>query len=424
MRGEPPAVNAAGTIGIVRGVAADDDPDGNPDEEAASFGSPLPPDDRLWRHPSELGLVAAIDNPSPRGARPWTAAVSGLAGVVLTLGLVAVVASIGPSGSDRQVVERVPVTPVSFETFSADRRGAGQGGIAERVGPAVVRLEVQTAGPSATIGSGFVFRNDGHVLTNAHLLTGARRVTVVTHDGRELDATVVGSDTTTDVAVIKIAGGLPTTVALGSADGLAVGAPATAIGAPLGPDDYPAVAVGTIAALGRQVDTDAGPLHDMIATDAPFSSTSSGGPLVDGSGVVIGIVTDAGAPASGAGAPGFAIPIDLARSVADDIIEIGRARRVWLGIEGTDLDAARAAVLGVSRGALVSTVVVDSPAARAGLSDGDVIVALEGVPIVTMSSLVAALRRHDPGDRVRVDYIRANRSASCEVSLAAMEPPR
>lgn len=413
-----PAANATGTIGIVRDVATDDDAD----DDAPLLGSPLPPEDRLWRHPSEIGLAEVIDAPSTGGVRPWAVAVSGLAGAVLTLGLVAAFASIGPGVVERGRVERVPVTPVSFETFAADVRASRDSTAADRVGPAVVRVEAYSA-DATTIGSGVVFRDDGYVLTNAHLLTGALRVTLSLHDGREIEATVVGTDPTSDIAVLMIAGGPFTTAVLGSADELEVGEPAMVVGAAAGRGSAPAVAVGAITAMGRPVDTSAATLHDMIETDADVDPSSSGGALVDRFGVVVGIATDPAGPETGSAPPGLAIPIDLARAVADDIVETGHARRTWLGIEGADLDAGRAARLGLDTGALVSAVVADSPAADAGLTDGDVIVAVEGRPIATMSALVSSLRRHDPGDKVRVDYVRADRPASCEVTLADLAPP-
>jgi len=398
-------------------VATDDDADDGP-----RFGSPLPLEDRLWRHPSEVRLARAIDAPSTAGIRPWAVAVSGLAGAVLTLGLVAAFASIGPAVVERAVVERVPVTPVSFETFAADARASANGSAADRIGPAVVRLEAHSA-DATTTGSGIVFRDDGHVLTNAHLITGALWVTLTLQDGRELEATVVGTDPTSDVAVLRIRGERFTTAVLGSADELEVGEPAMVVGAPGGRGGGPSVTFGTVTGMGRPVDTSAATLHGMIETDVDVDPSASGGALVDQFGVVVGIATDTAGPETGAGLHGMAIPIDLARAVADDIVETGRAPRTWLGIEGADLDAGRAARMGLDSGAVVSAVVPGSPAADAGLMDGDVIVAVEGRPVATMSALVSGLRRHDPGDRVRVDYVRADRAASCEVTLAELAPP-
>ncbi len=427
--------------------AADEDGDDAVDavdeDEGRPFGAPLPPDDRLWRHPSEVGQAQA---PAPvaagdvgatalaRGRRPLAMAVCGLAGAVLTLGLVAAYANLGPEVVERQVVERVPVTPVSFESYLGEQRSGGGGGatVAADLGAALVRLEVRSGSSSATVGSGVVFRDDGHVLTNAHLVAGARQITARLHDGREVQATVVGADDSSDIAVLKLAGERFPTAVLGSADELRVGESAMAVGTPFGGDGEPAVTVGSIAALGRRVEARAGALHDMIETDAAIDRDASGGALVDRFGVVVGITTTEGTSGGGGGgggaagaAPlGLAVPIDLARAVADDLVETGHVRRVWLGIEGADVDPERAAALGAARGALVGTVVDDSPAAEAGLARGDVIVAVEDRPIATMSSLVSVLRRHDPGDTVELDYVRQGRPATCEVRLAALSPPR
>jgi S1-C subfamily serine protease len=155
----------------------------------------------------------------------------------------------------------------------------------------------------------------------------------------------------------------------------------------------------------------------MIQTDAPISPGSSGGALLNGGGDMVGLVTAVGS-GEGSGV-GFATPVDVARMVAAQLIEDGTVTWVWLGIHGTDVDLATAERVGMATGALVREVVADGPAARAGLAAGDVIVALDGAPVASMSALVVGLRTHGPGDTVEIGYLRDGARLSAVVALDA-----
>jgi S1-C subfamily serine protease len=159
-------------------------------------------------------------------------------------------------------------------------------------------------------------------------------------------------------------------------------------------------------------------LFDMIQTDAPISPGSSGGALLDGRGRVIGITTAIAVSDVGPEGLGFATPIDVARSVADELIATGRATHAWIGIEGTDLDGATALDLDLDGGAVVNSVRQATPAEAAGLAARDVIVALDGQPVLSMGALVAALRNHRPGDVVTIDVVRDHRRTTHTVTLA------
>lgn len=407
----------------MRAVPLDDDAD----DDASPFGTPLPPEDRLWRHPSELGWVApslvAPSRPrarSPRGdgaSRVWgIAVVSAMLGASLTIGVVVAVGGLDTVRT-REVVEPAPVTTRLLNTPTSV--GApGVVDIAQSVSPAITRIEVETGG-GATSGSGVLFRDDGYLLTNAHMVEGATVVVVVLANGDELEGELIGADAMTDVAVVKIDGETFPVAVLGSATTLDVGEPAIAIGSPLGLAGGPSVTVGVVSALGRRVASASGEqLHDMIQTDAPIAPGSSGGALVDSSGVVIGITTEIAVTEVGAEGFGFATPIDLARSVADDIIETGSAHHVWLGIEGIDLDRATADELSVKGGARIHKVMDGSPAARAGLAEDDVIVAVEGEDVESMSALIVALRTHEPGERVLIDYVRDGHRGTMVLELS------
>ncbi len=404
--------------------------DGNGEtDELAGFRAPPPPDDRLWRHPSEIERTGpaplhprAAERPS---TNPWPVAlVSGLVGAALTLGVVASTGALHGRGTSAGVV--VPRSAPPAAAAGADA-AAGDGDgvvtIAETVGPAIARVEV--SGPQRSTGSGVVFTEDGHVLTNAHVVEGAQSIDVVLADGSEHRGRLVGSDTLTDIAVVAIEAEGPFAVAaLGSAADLRVGQSTVAIGSPLGLIGGASVTTGVVSALGRRVPSpDGPPLLDMIQTDAAIAPGSSGGALLDRSGNVIGITTAIALSQEGADGFGFATPIDIARAVAEDIMATGQATHVWLGIEGRDLDNRSAGDAGVDGGAVVESVVEGGPAAAAGLAAGDVIVGLSAQTVPSMSALVIALRELDPGEVVDLEVLRDGERLTVSVELGTRPPP-
>ena len=389
-----------------------------------AFRAPLPPDDRLWRHPSE-----AASPPGPaltaRSARPrstWPVAlVSGLVGSVFTLGTVAATGALDRRAGAAIIREAAP--PAQPTVDAGDGAPAdGVVHIAELVSPAIARIDV--AGAGGTTGSGVLFRDDGHLLTNAHVVEGASSVVVVLADGDEHPGRLLGSDALTDVAVVKIDRPEPFPVAvLGSAASLRVGQDTVAIGSPLGLIGGSSVTTGVVSALGRRVAAgDGPPLVDMIQTDAAIAPGSSGGALLDRSGAVIGITTAIAVSQDGYQGLGFATPIDIARSVAEDIIATGRAEHVWLGIEGRDLDAASARRSGMAGGAVVVGTVAGSPAELAGLRADDVVVAVGGREIGSMSELVITLREREPGETVGLAVLRGGERMTLDVQLGTRPP--
>jgi S1-C subfamily serine protease len=383
------------------------------DDDPSSYRTPPPPDDRLWRHPSE------VLSKQTAGERTWlVASISGMVGALLASAVVVVAGGLGQRGSER-VIERqeMPVQTVSTGATG----GQSVVDIAQRVRPAITQIRVQGKDGDAS-GSGVLYRSDGHLLTNFHVIDGADAVKVVIDSGRELTASVIGSDPDNDVAVLKIDGGPFPVATLGSAADLRVGQPAIAIGSPLGLAGGPSVTVGVVSALHRRLDTRAGPpLLDMIQTDAPISPGSSGGALLDADGAVIGLTT-AVATSDGAQGLGFATPIDVARSSADQLIAGGKVVHVWLGIEGTDVDPTTAKDMSIEGGALVGRVVKDSPADKGGLQARDVIVAVDNQPVKTMGALVVALRGRSPGNTVSLDVRRGKDQKRMTVSLVERPP--
>lgn len=277
--------------------------------------------------------------------------------------------------------------------------------VARKVGPAVVMISTLQErvvggffayGPivqrSEGLGSGVIIDKEGYVLTNAHVIEDATTIGVVLTDGREFEAKVVGSDPYTDLAVLKIDGKDLPVAEFGDSDKVAVGQLAVAIGNPFGFDHT--VTAGVISALGRSLersDYQGLILENLIQTDAPINPGNSGGALLDENGKVIGINTAIIEQAQGIG---FAIPSNIARSVADQLIKYGKVRRPYLGITEfytiTPEDAQRAN-LPVDQGILIISILRGSPAHKAGLRSGDIIIAAQGHPIFDQTDLVDAI---------------------------------
>jgi S1-C subfamily serine protease len=396
-------------------------------EEEEPVGRWLHPDDRLWRHPSEVSsnpppLPFAGTLPSRLGdGRLWTVSIlAGLIGAMLATGVIA--AGGGFNRGATTVVRPIERVTNPLPQRVSDLTNPSETGVeivAERLRPAIVQVKAD-AGKTRSGGSGVVFRSDGHILTNQHVVDGASRITVILPDGTQRDAKLVGADPETDIAVIKIDGQNYPVATLGTAAGLKVGQLGVAIGSPLGLAGGPSVSVGVISATGREVDTPDGrtPLLDMIQTDAPIAPGSSGGALVNGSGAVIGITTAVAVADGGAAGLGFAIPIDIARDVAEQVITTGKVKHVWLGVEGEDLDSTTADQLGLHGGAVVRQVRSQSPADKAGVVNGDIVVSVDGRPIATMGALVVALRSHLPGDTIYVNLLHEGKPRSVRLSLA------
>ena len=286
--------------------------------------------------------------------------------------------------------------------------------------PAVVNIEVSMSGGTA-IGSGFIIREDGYILTNNHVVEGARTIKVSLLDGKVLDARVIGTDPDNDLAVIKIEqAGLPV-AELGKSSDLVVGELAVAMGSPQGFEQ--SVTSGIISGLHRNLPGSSGsaPLLDVIQTDAAINPGNSGGPLCNASGQVIGINTAIISQSGGYEGIGFAIPIDTARPVADQLINTGKVIHPWLGISGATLtpEVAKQYKLQMDSGALVRTVYPDSPAGKAGLELGDIIVGIDGQEITSMDELVLDIRKHQVGDKVKIKYYRGDELKETEATLTA-----
>lgn len=265
-------------------------------------------------------------------------------------------------------------------------------------------------------GSGVIIRSDGYILTNNHVVDDADEVTVRLQDGRELEATVVGLDPDSDLAVIRVdASGLPT-ARFGDSDRVRTGDWIVAVGNPFGLDHT--VTAGVVSATGRG-EMGLSTYEDFIQTDAAINPGNSGGPLVNLHGEVIGINSAIRSASGGNNGVGFAIPAKLARHVADSLIESGRVERGWLGVSVQPLtqDLARTMGYAEARGALVADVMPETPAAAAGLASGDVIVRVGDEPVDSARELINAIAQHEPGRRVSLGIDRNGESRSIDVTL-------
>jgi len=268
-------------------------------------------------------------------------------------------------------------------------------------------------------GSGFIISADGLILTNAHVVREAKDVTVKLSDRREYAAKVIGIDTTTDVAVLRIdAKNLPV-VRLGDPRTLEVGDPVLAIGAPYGFEQT--ATQGIVSAKGRSLPGDA--VVPFIQTDAAVNPGNSGGPLFDGTGAVVGINAQIYSQSGGFQGLSFAIPINVALKVKDQIVATGKASHGRLGVQVQDLNQGLAESFGLNRpdGALVAQVVPKSAAAAAGLKPGDVITAVNGEPVGRSGSLSSLIGMAAPGDRATLKVWRDKTEREIEVKLGSAD---
>ena len=409
-----------------------------PNDQPFAAGPHLPPPPPPPSAPSPSPAAA------PVGRRPgWAAlALASLGSAALASGLT--VGGLGLADPDPLPAATSPAAATPGDPLvppAAD--GVDWSAVADAVSPSVVAIQVQSSS-AAGQGSGVVLDTEGHVLTNNHVATGAGAnadIRIVLSDGRTFDdISVVGLDPATDLAVLQIADPpadlVPAT--LGSSDAVDVGDPVMAVGNPLGLSDT--VTTGIVSAVNRPVTTSGSQeqspfeqggvaaetvVTNAIQTDAAVNPGNSGGALVDATGALVGIPSSIAGTAttqggqSGSIGVGFAIPVNEATRIADELIASGTATHAWLGVS---LQDGTATADGVTRqGAEVADVTGGTPAADAGLQPGDVVTGIDGEAVSGSESLTAQVRERAPGDAVTLDVVRGGAQQQVAVTLGTRE---
>jgi putative serine protease PepD len=319
------------------------------------------------------------------------------------------------SSGSKTVVRQVTVTG-SQPTSSASSLSVSQ--VYQLANRGVVEITVTSSAQTPfgdnqeqqAQGSGFVYDSQGHIVTNQHVVDGAQSVSVKFWNGATYKATVVGTDASTDLAVLKV--DAPSSVlhplSLGDSGKVAVGDGVVAIGSPFGLEET--VTSGIVSALHRSMNAPNNfTINDSIQTDAAINHGNSGGPLLDLHGRVIGVNSQIESDSGGSDGVGFAIPSNTVRSIASQLISSGNVEHAYLGV----------AVRAVPNGVQLAQVRSGTPAARAGLRGGDVVTAIDGKKVTTTAQLQAAIDAKRPGDKVKLTYLRNGKSKAVQVTLGS-----
>ena len=270
------------------------------------------------------------------------------------------------------------------------------------------------------VGSGVIFRKDGYIVTNNHVISGAKELIVSLADGRSLKGKLIGADELTDIAVVKVDSDNLPTATFGDSDDVLVGEPAIAIGNPMGLEFQGSVTVGVISALNRTLEISDKRVK-LLQTDAAISPGNSGGALVNADGKIIGI-NSAKLAATGVEGMGFAIPINTVQSIINELMEKGYVARPYLGVSVFDKQtAARYGYqLNIDKGVYIFRVSLDAPAGKAGLERGDVILKIDGNEVNSVTDVRNAVGERKVGDTVTLVYDRDGREHSVSIVLEEM----
>jgi putative serine protease PepD len=306
-------------------------------------------------------------------------------------------------------------TTVTVPSQGISSTASSIAGLYKRVSPSVVEIQTQTSSTTpfgqqqgGGTGTGWVYDEAGHIVTNEHVIEGATKVTVKFADGTEEPATVVGSDRSTDVAVLALddASKAPAPLSLGSTKTVEVGDPVIAIGSPFGLQGT--LTSGIVSALDRTITAPDGfTIDGAIQTDAALNPGNSGGPLLDGRGRVLGVNSQIASETGANNGVGYAIPIETVKSVADQLIANGSVKHAFLGVRVSDGNG----------GARIEEVTAGTPAAKAGLRVGDLVTRANGEAVRSAAELSGAVASHKPGDKLRLSVTRDGNTRTVTVTL-------
>jgi S1-C subfamily serine protease len=381
------------------------------EQRSWSSGASAPPwgeaDTRPIPDPSGTGPSWGGPAPGGGGHRPrrnLSRLLAAVLAVVLLLGVGYGVGHLRDRGSGGASVSGAsPGTPVAVAPSQIKSGDEPVAAVAKALLPTVVQLETDQG-----LGSGVIYDKNGYILTAAHVVEGASQVTVRLADGTKLSGRVLGTDSGTDIGVVKVDRNDLQPAALALKVPLEVGQTAVAIGSPFGLEG--SVTSGVVSAVNRSLPTQDGAVFEVLQTDAPINPGNSGGALADRQGRVIGINDSIRSESGGNEGVGFAIPIDIAAASAARIVQGKSAESGYLGVSGTDPTLGQA-------GALVNEVVDGGPASKAGLQVGDLVVSVNGKQVQSMDDLAAQIRILGPGQKVELGIVRDGKQQTITATL-------
>ncbi|MDO6729197.1 Do family serine endopeptidase [Marinovum sp. 2_MG-2023] len=364
---------------------------------------------------------------APKRRTPLTAAL--LAATVASTGLVALAPSAAlavPAGGYADLIEQFSPAVVLVEVTTRATPASAERGMPNdeffkefqrRFGDAMPQMpQVPNRPDRQGLGSGFIISDDGLIVTNNHVIDGATTVTVKFADGTEYDATVIGADPLTDIALLDIEGSDLPTVAFGSSDAMRVGDEVIAMGNPFGLGGT--VTTGIVSAKDRDIQS--GPFDSFIQTDAAINRGNSGGPLFNNKGEVIGVNTAIFSPNGANAGIGFAVPSDQVSTIVADLKDDGQIDRGWLGVQIKPVSEEVASVLGLKpgQGTMIDKVMEGTPAQKAGLKSGDIVLTFDGTRIEDARDLTRSVANTAPDTASKIEVLRKGEHLTLDVTLA------
>ena len=373
---------------------------------------------RLWLLFSQTATVLLAAYFVVATLKPQWLGQPSLGGVVSLLEAPAAAPGVAPAGSFRGAAQKASGAVVSINTSKAARKNPNSGDPWFRF-----FYGDQGGEPQSGLGSGVIVSPNGYILTNNHVVEGADEIEVFLNDSRHAVAKVIGTDPDSDLAVLKIELDKLPIMVLGNSDNLEVGDQVLAIGNPFGVGQT--VTSGIISALGRNqlgINT----FENFIQTDAAINPGNSGGALVDTNGNLLGINTAIYSRSGGSMGIGFAIPVSTAKQVLEGIVRDGRVTRGWIGVEPSDLSAELAETFDVKlkEGVIITGVLQNGPASKAGIRPGDVILTIAGKPVADVTQLLSQVSALKPGTEAKFQIQRKGEKLDLELTPGVRPKPR